>query len=125
MENQSGTPSKIITKKKSTINNEHELVEKEEKYVVKNENSGNISEIKVQAFPSSNDQNDDKSKQSNKFYETKTVTTTKIRKNPDGSYSKITKTTTCSTKTLVVNTEVITNEDNNVEFKSMKNEVIE
>ena len=75
--------------------------------------------IKVEVLASGGDPVPSNQKSDN-FNETKTVTSTTMRKNPDGSYSKITKIITSTTKTLTLNTEVITNEDNSVDFKSMK-----
>ena len=51
-----------------------------------------------------------------------------MRKNPDGSYSKITKTTTSTTKTLFLNSESVTSEDKKCSHRKLntvKNDVTE
>ena len=45
------------------------------------------------------------------YNEVKSYQTTELRQNPDGSFSKITKTITSTTKTLFINSETVTNED--------------
>ncbi len=57
-----------------------------------------------------------------KYNQTQTKTTTEMRKNPDGSYSKITKTVTTTTRTLFVNTETVTSEDRSVKERPLKDE---
>jgi hypothetical protein len=57
-----------------------------------------------------------------KYNQTQTKTTTEMRKNPDGSYSKITKTVTTTTRTLFVNTETVMSEDRSVKERPLKDE---
>ncbi len=55
-----------------------------------------------------------------KYNQTETKTTTELRTNPDGSFSKVTKTVTTTTQTLFVKSETVTSEDTSTKEKPLK-----
>lgn len=59
------------------------------------------------------------------YNEVKSYQTTELRQNPDGSFSKITRTITSTTKTLFVNSETVTNEANKVNERPLKKSIKE